>query len=139
LRAKGPLGSVPQVDWEAVDIDLSAQNISQLPPVTNAEPYNFGGFAPTSNPPLYTSSNNELPNASGTMHTSSAAGTSRMNASPTDALINDIDWVRTLPNSFTFFPPGYTPNLVRITRLTIQRRTSGISCLEAPRWVLVML
>lgn len=82
----GPLGAIPQVDWSTVD--LSAQDLSRLLAVTNAEPYNFGGFAPSSNhsptamPPVYMTTSQEMHGAGSV-------------ASSDDALINEIDWVST--------------------------------------------
>ncbi|KAJ4300789.1 hypothetical protein N0V90_002877 [Kalmusia sp. IMI 367209] len=95
LPPKGPLGAIPQVDW--VSVDMSAQDLSQLPPVSNPEPYSFGGFAPSNPtpspiPPVYTTSGAERAGTSAAAPLPSQGVTAGTNTSPTDAMINDIDW-----------------------------------------------
>lgn len=114
LTVKGPLGAIPQVDW--VTVDMSAQNLSQLPPVTNNEPYSFGGFASSSSsssnhaaspmPPIYKMSSQEMHGAGGpSTPPQGGAQTATRGAgsgtSPTDALIDDIDWVSRIPRAST--------------------------------------
>ncbi|KAL1601731.1 hypothetical protein SLS60_006646 [Paraconiothyrium brasiliense] len=90
LTAKGPLGAIPQVDWGTVDMS------ARVPSET--EPYSFGGFASTSKtstmPPIYNTNSHEQPMHGTSMPPVSALpdGTSGASVSPTDALINDIDW-----------------------------------------------
>ena len=91
VSTRGPLGAVPQVDWGTVDIDTHLMD--------DTEPYNFGGFAPPKPTSSSTSPTRSGPNL-GMDGTSSASnpvqGVSTrlgLKESPTDALINDIDWV----------------------------------------------
>lgn len=107
LTAKGPLGAIPQVDWGTVD--MSARALTQLPPVTNAEPYSFGGFAsmsktPSPMPPIYTTTSHEQQMHGTSTPPASAPpeGTAGTSLSPTDALINDIDWVSAVFSTTSF-------------------------------------
>jgi hypothetical protein len=134
LASKAPLGVIPQVDWGT--IDMSAQSLSQLPHVTNSEPYSFGGFAPTPSqtvspmPSLYDTPSYEMYGAETpplVPGPPAGAGVGASNASPTDALINDIDWVRicAVPCSWC---------VVFSAELTLWYRMNGTSCLAARRW-----
>lgn len=142
FRNKGPLGAVPQVDWGAVDMDMSAQNLSQLTPVTNTEPYNFGGFAPTlvpANsqpplPPIYPACSTEKHDSSTRKQMLTPVGTTGMTTSSTDALINDIDWVSKFHVCMTLDCPIPPNCLAFVLLLTSQYRTNGTNFLEAPRW-----
>lgn len=121
LPNKEHIGVVPNVDWSHVD--MNTQQLHQLPPVTNGEPYNFGGFAAVPPPglpgPSHTgprmstavyatagSSNNSVAERAGSSAPGAGAGALGASAetiaqgegggnkpSPTDAMINDIDWV----------------------------------------------
>lgn len=98
---KGPLGAIPQVDWGTMD--MNAHTLSQLPPVTNPEPYNFGGFAQAPNqtcapmPPMYQTSSHGMPGSTTPPTSTHPVAPGGKDTSPTDSMLNDIDWVSPLP------------------------------------------
>ncbi|KAF2685525.1 hypothetical protein K458DRAFT_441962 [Lentithecium fluviatile CBS 122367] len=99
LPAKGPLGSMPQVEWGNFDMGTA----DPLPPVLTPEidlPYDFASFVPTA--PATPASDllnvtnagvgSDMSNSPPAPGMAGGSGGSGFDTSPLAAAINDIDW-----------------------------------------------